>query len=102
MVVGHVQSGKTANYTGLICKAADAGYRLIVVIAGIHNNLRNQTQGRVDEGFIGRDTGRQLPGSKSNKNVIGVGKFDPSRTPVSLTDTLRDFHKDTLDEHQRD
>jgi len=95
MVVGHVQSGKTANYTGLICKAADAGYRLIVVIAGIHNNLRNQTQGRVDEGFIGRDTGRQLPGSKSNKNVIGVGKFDPSRTPVSLTNTLRDFHKDT-------
>jgi len=44
MVVGHVQSGKTANYTGLICKAADAGYRLIIVIAGIHNNLRNQTQ----------------------------------------------------------
>lgn len=37
MVVGHVQSGKTANYTGLICKAADAGYRLIIVIAGIHN-----------------------------------------------------------------
>ncbi len=58
MVVGHVQSGKTQNYTGLICKAADAGYRLIVVIAGIHNNLRNQTQGRIDEGFIGRDTGR--------------------------------------------
>ncbi len=55
MVVGHVQSGKTANYTGLICKAADAGYRLVVVIAGIHNNLRNQTQTRIDEGFIGRD-----------------------------------------------
>ena len=36
MVVGHVQSGKTANYTGLISKAADAGYKLIVVIAGIH------------------------------------------------------------------
>lgn len=95
MVVGHVQSGKTANYAGLICKAADAGYRLIVVIAGIHNNLRNQTQGRVDEGFIGRDTGRQLPGSRQNKNVIGVGKFDSSRTPVSLTNTIRDFHKDT-------
>ncbi|CDN95978.1 Z1 domain-containing protein [Agrobacterium tumefaciens] len=95
MVVGHVQSGKTANYAGLICKAADAGYRLIVVIAGIHNNLRNQTQGRVDEGFIGRDTGRLLPSSKSNKNVIGVGKFDSSRTPVSLTNTIRDFHKAT-------
>ncbi len=34
MVVGHVQSGKTANYSGVICKAADAGYRLIVIIAG--------------------------------------------------------------------
>ncbi|BBC41086.1 hypothetical protein PDPE_1-01926 [Photobacterium damselae subsp. piscicida] len=36
MVVGHVQSGKTLNYTSLICKAADAGYRLIIVVAGIH------------------------------------------------------------------
>ncbi|MDE2822688.1 MAG: endonuclease, partial [Chloroflexota bacterium] len=53
MVVGHVQSGKTANYTGLICKAADAGYKLIVVIAGIHNNLRSQTQRRIDDGFVG-------------------------------------------------
>lgn len=95
MVVGHVQSGKTANYAGLICKAADAGYRLIIVIAGIHNNLRNQTQRRVDEGFIGRDTGRQQDKSRSNKHVIGVGNFDPNRTPVSLTNTLRDFNKET-------
>ena len=56
MVVGHVQSGKTANYAGLICKAADAGYKLIVVIAGVHNNLRSQTQRRIDEGFVGRDS----------------------------------------------
>ena len=93
MVVGHVQSGKTANYNGLICKAADAGYRLIIVIAGIHNNLRNQTQGRIDEGFIGRDTGRQQPRKNAERHVIGVGKFDPGRTPVSLTNTLRDFNK---------
>ncbi|NKM65287.1 endonuclease [Rhizobium leguminosarum bv. viciae] len=92
MVVGHVQSGKTANYNGLICKAADAGYRLIVVIAGIHNNLRNQTQGRIDEGFIGRDTGRQQGRSSLGKNIIGVGQFDPNRTPVSLTNTLSDFN----------
>ena len=44
MVMGHVQSGKTANYTGLICKAADAGYKVVIIIAGLHNNLRNQTQ----------------------------------------------------------
>ena len=44
LVVGQVQSGKTANYTGLICKAADAGFNFIIVLAGIHNNLRSQTQ----------------------------------------------------------
>jgi hypothetical protein len=45
LVIGHVQSGKTANYMGLMAKAADAGYKFIIVIAGIHNNLRKQTQG---------------------------------------------------------
>tara|TARA_R100000656_G_scaffold67910_2_gene51351 strand:- start:1836 stop:4571 length:2736 start_codon:yes stop_codon:yes gene_type:complete len=96
MVVGHVQSGKTANYTGLICKAADAGYRLIIVIAGIHNNLRDQTQARIDEGFIGRDTGRSQESKKGNaKYVIGAGQFDSRRTPVSLTNALKDFNKET-------
>ncbi|TBA06374.1 Z1 domain-containing protein [Rhizobium ruizarguesonis] len=96
MVVGHVQSGKTANYTGLICKAADAGYRLIVVIAGIHNNLRNQTQMRIDEGFIGRDTGRLAHANKAQRQkIIGVGTFDQREFPVSLTNTLRDFNKAT-------
>lgn len=56
LVVGQVQSGKTANYTGLICKAADAGFNFIIVLAGIHNNLRSQTQVRLDEGFLGFDT----------------------------------------------
>ncbi len=96
MVVGHVQSGKTANYTGLICKAADAGYRLIVVIAGIHNNLRNQTQARIDEGFIGRDTGRLAHANKAQRQkIIGVGQFDQREFPVSLTNTFKDFNKDT-------
>lgn len=96
MVVGHVQSGKTQNYTGLICKAADAGYRLIVVIAGIHNNLRNQTQARIDEGFIGRDTGRLAHANKAQRQkIIGVGQFDQREFPVSLTNTLRDFNKAT-------
>lgn len=96
MVVGHVQSGKTANYTGLICKAADAGYRLIVVIAGIHNNLRNQTQARIDEGFVGRDTGRmEKRATQERPKVIGVGTFNDQRVPVSLTTTLKDFNKAT-------
>lgn len=91
MVVGHVQSGKTANYVGLMAKAADAGYRLIVVIAGVHNNLRNQTQGRIDEGFIGRDSAKRL--SAEQARVTGVGRFDSSRLPVTFTTSLKDFSK---------
>ncbi|TMU20381.1 endonuclease [Halomonas sp. ATBC28] len=96
MVVGHVQSGKTANYTGLVCKAADVGYRLIIVIAGLHNNLRNQTQSRIDEGFIGRDTARLAQmDTRVRPKLIGVAEFDDRFTPVSLTNTIRDFNKST-------
>ena len=93
MVVGHVQSGKTANYVGLMCKAADAGYKLIVIIAGVHNNLRSQTQRRVDEGFVGRDSARLL--SKQADMFVGVGRFDQTRRPVTFTNTSRDFNKMT-------
>ena len=93
MVVGHVQSGKTANYTGLICKAADAGYKLIVVIAGVHNNLRSQTQRRIDEGFVGRDSARLL--SRQDDMYVGVGRFDHTRRPVTFTNTIRDFNRAT-------
>lgn len=47
LVVGYVQSGKTANYTAVMAKAADAGYRLFIVLSGMHNNLRRQTQVRL-------------------------------------------------------
>ncbi|MDG6249408.1 Z1 domain-containing protein [Methanocalculus sp.] len=74
MVVGHVQSGKTANYTGLICKAADAGYKLIIVLAGMHKSLRSQTQLRLDEGFLGFDTQRNRAFDHENLR-IGVGRL---------------------------
>jgi len=54
MVMGNVQMGKTTNYSALICKAADAGYRVIILMAGITNSLRTQTQERLDETFIGK------------------------------------------------
>lgn len=72
LVVGQVQSGKTANYTGLVCKAADAGFNLIIVLAGIHNNLRSQTQLRLDEGFLGFDTQFERASTKETTK-IGVG-----------------------------
>jgi hypothetical protein len=74
LVVGQVQSGKTGNYVGLACKAADAGYKLIVILAGIHNSLRSQTQLRVDEGLLGFDTQYQQRSDEDTAgSAIGVG-----------------------------
>ncbi|NBK30347.1 endonuclease, partial [Pseudomonas aeruginosa] len=56
LVMGHVQSGKTTNYSALIAKAADAGYRVIVVLAGLTNSLRYQTQVRLDQTFVGKSS----------------------------------------------
>jgi len=82
MVVGQVQSGKTANYTGLICKSADAGYRVIIVLAGMQNSLRSQTQFRLDEGFLGFNTERATAYSQNNQR-IGVGRILLENEPVA-------------------
>ncbi|WP_323028201.1 Z1 domain-containing protein [Gelidibacter japonicus] len=89
LVVGQVQSGKTANYTGLICKAADAGFGLIIVLAGIHNNLRSQTQIRIDESFLGFDT--QHTRAFDQRSIqIGVGDpyFGAPIVAHSLTSSI--------------
>ncbi|MFF8411923.1 Z1 domain-containing protein [Streptomyces omiyaensis] len=55
LVVGYVQSGKTANFAGVIAKAIDAGYRLVIVLGGTLNMLRAQTQRRLDMELVGRE-----------------------------------------------
>lgn len=77
LVVGYVQSGKTANYTALINKAFDAGYKLIIVLAGMHNDLRSQTQMRLDEEVLGYETSKDKikEAIDSQVNAIGVGKL---------------------------
>ncbi|MGB3286381.1 Z1 domain-containing protein [Mycolicibacter algericus] len=47
LVVGYIQSGKTTNFTAVAAKLADRNYRMIIVLAGIHNSLRRQTQERL-------------------------------------------------------
>lgn len=86
MVVGEVQSGKTSNYIELICKAADAGYKFIVVLTGTTNSLRAQAQLRFDEGFLGWDTRLHLQLDTANKRV-GVGTLlgEPLHRAISST-----------------
>ncbi|EAR26288.1 endonuclease [marine actinobacterium PHSC20C1] len=55
LVVGHVQSGKTANFTGIVAKAVDSGYRLIIVLTGTIELLRGQTQRRLDMELVGEE-----------------------------------------------
>lgn len=98
MVVGYVQSGKTANYIGLINKALDAGYKYIIVLAGIHNNLRSQTQSRIDEEVLGYETSseaRQKQRERAEKNRIGVGTLYNAGFVQTLTfrDESGDFSK---------
>ena len=93
-MLGHVQSGKTANYLGVINKAADVGYKVIVLIAGIHNNLRRQTQFRVDEGFVGRPSDMVLKGRRAqadSSSYVGVGLLNRQRVPMVFTSTANDF-----------
>lgn len=76
LVIGQVQSGKTGQYIGLAAKAVDAGYQLIVVLAGIHDDLRSQTQLRIDEGLLGFDTKRDRWSREVSKSrLIGAGQM---------------------------
>lgn len=87
MVIGSVQSGKTANYTALISKAADAGFKIIVIIAGITSILRQQTQIRIDKSFIGQ----------FDKN------YEDRKAPAELTEsgTVADYRTRNKVERER-
>lgn len=82
LVLGYVQSGKTANFSALIAKAADAGYRLIVVLSGVDNGLRRQTNARLKKELVG---------------------YSPPRgDAVGLPPTGKQWHEFTRDEVEGD
>lgn len=100
MVVGEIQSGKTSNYIGLACKAFDAGYKLVIILAGIHNSLRSQTQIRVNEGIIGSNTisGIDDPDSQKRTGVGLLPDYDYKKRPGTLTsiENNGDFSKKVM------
>lgn len=98
LVIGDVQSGKTANYLAIFNKAADAGYKIIILFGGHTDKLRRQTQERVDEGFVGRDSkaiSAKRPGD-FKKATIGVGHHVGFRPATSLTTWATDFSTQQL------
>jgi hypothetical protein len=102
LVIGDVQSGKTATYTALCCKAADAGYQAIVLLTGTLESLRRQTQQRLDEGFAGLDSSEFLPSGRviPNNRAVGAGVANQTRFAAVFTSRTRDFNKDVLNSRQ--
>ncbi len=93
LVIGDVQSGKTATYTGLICKAADAGYKVVILLTGITESLRKQTQERVEEGVIGCTIRVDKSGNKGTKTStrVGVGLDNRDIRATAFTSYEDDF-----------
>jgi hypothetical protein len=100
LVVGDVQSGKTASYAGVVNRAADAGYRIIIVLAGMHKILRLQTQKRFDNDFLGYDTNPKTRRPNEPMRIIGVGNFNAELIVDSLTmaDSNGDFSQRVADQ----
>ena len=88
MAIGYVQSGKTSNYVGLINKSIDVGYKFIVVLAGMHNNLRQQTQMRIDQGVVGYS---RLNGEMTK---CGIGNLTKVKLPQVQFLTTADYNGD--------
>ena len=104
-VLGYVQSGKTANFTAVVAKGADAGYRLFVIMSGLTDKLRNQTQQRIsrelhalnpqhwvmltdsdaDFGGLASGTATALLSERHDQRVLCVVKKNPSRLTRLLT-----------------
>lgn len=93
LIIGDVQSGKTSTYIGFICKAADAGYKVFILLTGTIESLRMQTQERVEEGFIGID----MSAGKTGGVRVGVGEDKKPILAMALTSRKRkgDFAGDS-------
>ncbi len=92
LILGDVQSGKTINFTALMNKAADVGYKLFIVLTGTIEALRKQTQERLENDFVGAQ-------STDSSKILGVGKRpeNEGRTPLILTILDNDVGKSILD-----
>ena len=101
LVIGDVQSGKTANYTSVCNKAVDAGYKIIIVLAGRTNTLRRQTQKRLESDFVGfqKDDANQKKGEVIQTQPVGVhgyGKVGSCQVEA-FTTNINDFSKKVAD-----
>ena len=109
LVVGYVQAGKTANYTAVMAKAVDAGYWLFIVLSGLHNNLRRQTQVRLSNDLVDHDWVPLTSDVADFGNVVngaaflarGVASIAVVKKNQSRLRSLRDWLRDIPEEIRR-
>lgn len=93
LLMGEVQSGKTATYIGVLNKAIDYGYRVIIILGGHTNDLRNQTQARVDQDLTGTNSSfleDNIRGAGEQMRT-GIGLVDKTISTIGMTTVRRDF-----------
>jgi hypothetical protein len=101
LVMGNVQSGKTQNYLGLINKALDVGYKVIILLGGHLNELRVQTQERVDQGVVGKHSVHATYNNDRGRYGVSKHRLDPNLTVDSFTTTLSDFNAQSVRSFRR-
>ena len=84
LVIGYVQSGKTSNYTALCAKAVDFGYNLVIILSGLFNDLREQTQSRLLRELAGKE--------KDLRDGIHVSEENFNKKWKTITQKNMDFH----------
>ncbi|MFE3737431.1 Z1 domain-containing protein [Streptomyces sp. NPDC059134] len=103
LVVGYVQSGKTANFTGVAAKAIDAGYRLVIVLGGTLNLLRDQTQRRLDMELIGQENILRGADPGDPEAMVGIDYQDDEDWPSKfVSHGARPFHIERLTTREKD
>ncbi|MBM3206861.1 MAG: hypothetical protein FJZ43_04555, partial [Candidatus Staskawiczbacteria bacterium] len=102
LVVGSVQSGKTENFNAVINRAIDAGYKLIIVLAGLMEDLRGQTQDRINSDIVGEGeevgTGRIKDIGVGQIHKFGTMGDDTVQQIISVTSLKTDFRSPILDQ----
>ncbi len=98
LVLGDVQSGKTVNFTAVCNKAVDAGYRIVILLAGTIETLRKQTQDRMDLEFAGINSYNQFHRIKE-ETLPGVSRHDKNGLVISFTTNKSDFNANALCSH---
>ena len=99
LLLGDVQSGKTSTFTALCNKATDAGYKVIIVLSGVLESLRIQTQSRLDKEFVGLDSRYSLDKKATTRKKykhIGVGTTKVPKAVTRFTSVIMDFNENVV------